>query len=36
MNWYLVLRFVHIASAIVFIGGIVARQVVRSLARRTR
>ena len=35
MSWYLVLRFLHIASAIVFIGGILARQVVRGLARRT-
>jgi uncharacterized membrane protein len=32
---YLVVRFLHIASAIVFIGGIVARQVVRALARRS-
>jgi uncharacterized membrane protein len=35
MSWYLVFRFLHIASAIVFIGGIIARQVVRGLARRT-
>jgi uncharacterized membrane protein len=32
---YLVVRFLHITSAIVFIGGIIARQVVRGLARRS-
>ena len=35
MNWYLVLRFLHIASTIVFIGGIFARQLVRALAEKT-
>lgn len=35
MNSYLVLRFLHIASAIVFIGGIVARQLIRALAKQT-
>jgi uncharacterized membrane protein len=35
MNWYLLVRFLHIASAIIFIGGIFARQVVRSVANKT-
>ena len=35
MNWYLVLRFLHIASAITFVGGIFARQFVRSVAYKT-
>jgi hypothetical protein len=35
MNWYLLLLFLHITSAIVFIGGIFARQLVRSNAKRT-
>ena len=35
MNWYLVLRFLHIASAMIFVGGIFARQFVRSVAYQT-
>jgi uncharacterized membrane protein len=35
LNGYLILRFLHIASAIVFVGGIFARQLVRAAARRT-
>ena len=35
MNSYLVLRFLHIASAIVFVGGIFARQLIRALAKQT-
>lgn len=35
MNWYLLVRFLHIASAIIFIGGILARQLVRSVAKRS-
>lgn len=35
MTWYLILRVLHIASAMLFIGGVVARQVLRSLARTT-
>ena len=35
MNWYLWMRFLHIASAIIFIGGILARQLVRSVAKRS-
>ncbi len=32
---YLLVRFLHIASAIWFLGGILARQVVRAYAKRT-
>lgn len=35
MNLLLVVRFLHIFSAIWFIGGILARQIVRAYARRT-
>ena len=32
---YLLVRFLHIASAIWFLGGILARQIVRVYAKRT-
>ena len=35
MNWSLVLRFLHLASAMIFVGGIFARQFVRSVAYQT-
>jgi uncharacterized membrane protein len=35
MNWYFVLRFLHIGSAAIFIGGILARQVVRRAAEKS-
>jgi uncharacterized membrane protein len=35
MSLLLVVRFLHIASAIWFIGGVVARQIVRASAKRT-
>src|SRR5215210_6961037 len=35
MSWYLVLRFLHIASAMLFVGGLFARQIVRSVAHKT-
>lgn len=35
MNSYLWLRYLHIISAIVFIGGIFARHLVRALIKRT-
>ena len=35
MSLLLVVHFLHIASAIWFIGGVVARQIVRAYARRT-
>ena len=34
MSWYLLLRFLHILSSIVFIGGIFARQAVRSRGKK--
>lgn len=34
MNWYFVIRFLHITTAIIFIGGIFARQLVRSYAKK--
>lgn len=35
MNWYAVIRFLHIVSTIIFVGGIFGRQVVRSYAKKT-
>ncbi len=35
MNWYLVLLYLHIASVVIFAGGILARQLVRSAAERS-
>jgi uncharacterized membrane protein len=35
MNWYLFVRLLHILSAIVFIGGLLARQILRRIASRT-
>jgi len=35
LSLLLVVRFLHIFSAIWFIGGILARQIVRAYARRT-
>src|SRR5688572_7439312 len=35
MSLLLVIRFLHIASAIWFIGGVVARQMIRAYAKRT-
>ena len=35
MSLLLLVRFLHIASAIWFIGGVVARQIVRAYAKRT-
>jgi uncharacterized membrane protein len=34
LSVYLLLRFLHISASIIFIGGLFARQVVRSLANR--
>lgn len=35
MNWYIVLKFLHIISVIMFVGGLFARQLVRSYAKKT-
>jgi uncharacterized membrane protein len=34
MSWYALFRFLHIVSAIIFVGGLFARQVVRAYARK--
>ncbi len=34
MNWYLVVKFVHVAAVIVAVGGIFARQLLRRHAAR--
>lgn len=34
MSWYALFRFLHIVSAIMFVGGLFARQVVRAYARK--
>jgi uncharacterized membrane protein len=36
MSLYLILRLLHISAAIVFVGGLFARQAVRSLISRTQ
>jgi hypothetical protein len=35
MSWYWILRFLHITGAAFFIGGVFARQLVRSRLRKT-
>ena len=35
MNWYMVFKMLHVMAAIVFVGGVFARQLVRGSARRT-
>ena len=35
MNLYTLLRFLHIGSAILLVGGVIARQLTRSVAKRT-
>jgi len=35
MNWYLIIRFLHIISSMVFIGGIFARQAIRSQGKKS-
>ena len=34
MTWRLLPRFLHIGSAILFLGGVIARQVARALAEK--
>ena len=36
MNWYLVVKFLHIAAVILCVGGLFARQLVRQLAKRAQ
>jgi uncharacterized membrane protein len=35
MNWYIVVKFFHIASVIVCVGGLFARQLIRQHANKT-
>jgi uncharacterized membrane protein len=35
MNWYLFVKFLHVAAVAVTIGGMFARQLVRSLAKKS-
>jgi uncharacterized membrane protein len=35
MNWYFVLKFLHIVAAMIFVGGIFGRQLVRAYAKKT-
>lgn len=35
MNWYFWVRFLHIITAIMFVGGLFARQLVHAYARKT-
>lgn len=36
MNWYLVVKFLHIAAVILCVGGVFARQLIRQLAKRAQ
>ena len=35
MNWYLIIKFLHILAVTITIGGMFARQLVRSVARKS-
>ncbi len=35
MNWYLVVKFLHIVAVIMMVGGVFARQLVRGVAKKT-
>src|SRR5215216_1563573 len=35
MNWYLVVKFLHVLAVIVCVGGLFARQLVRQHAKKT-
>ena len=35
MNWYIIVKFLHILAVIMFVGGLFARQLVRSYAKKT-
>jgi len=36
MDWYFVIRFLHVLSSIIFVGGIFGRQAIRSTGRKTK
>jgi uncharacterized membrane protein len=35
MGWYLVIKFLHVISTMIFVGGIFGRQLVRAYAKKT-
>ena len=35
MNWYLMIKFLHILAVIMAIGGVIARQLIRQQAKKT-
>jgi uncharacterized membrane protein len=35
MNWYILVKFLHIVATVMFVGGVFARQLVRSSAKKT-
>ena len=35
MSWYLAIKFLHVISAMMFVGGIFGRQLVRAYAKKT-
>ena len=35
MNWYLVIKFLHIVAVTITIGGMFARQLVRGIAKKS-
>ncbi len=35
MNWYLIIKFFHILAVTITIGGMFARQIIRSIARKS-
>jgi uncharacterized membrane protein len=35
MNWYLIIKFLHIIAVIMMIGGVFARQLVRGVAKKS-
>jgi uncharacterized membrane protein len=35
MNWYLVIKFLHIIAVVMAIGGVIARQLIRQQAKKT-
>jgi uncharacterized membrane protein len=35
MNWYLIIKFLHILAVIINVGGLFARQLVRNIAKKS-
>jgi uncharacterized membrane protein len=36
MSWYLIIKLLHVLAAIILVGGLIARQIVRSVAERAQ